>query len=437
MISGSLYIHPKNHYSIEAWENLLINKLNDSHGLSDSQIDICLKTACHHYYRNNVLLDLLLAKFTDKRSYILQRIIDIPCYSFLKYQKLYKKEVGDDSSNKELFKGINAKVSELWKFESKINKKSFNNLTNLEYKLVKTSSFLLWKDYLAFIVSNRDYDQNYVLNVFERCLSMCSSYISIWEMYIEYLKKEDDSKLFIVYARMESSLHKINKKDAKIQSRFYDLMVNECKYWEQKVNKDSFIISKLQLYKHTITMLKDCSVYSRTNKRLFKLYYKALYFHLLKKFSKKTDTVLIYFFNLIFSMNIRIETDKVFKYLQSQNLKLLVEDTEVKHFIKVFLLNNFYNSNLSQGTYKTPESSEVINNFIDNLSIAESDLLLWKLMYKTLLQTKTSIKNSALKKQLIKNYKKSILNKRARNLSHNKKHISRNVKRLKESFRRN
>lgn len=434
MISGSLHIHPKNYYNIETWETLLTNKVNDSHTLTDRQINICLKTACHHYYRNSVLVDLLLAKFKQKRLYILKQIIAVPCYSFLKYQKLYKKEVGDDISNKELFKSINAKVNELWKFESKINKKSFNNLTNVQYKLIKTSSFLLWKDYLSFIVNNKNYNENYVFNVFERCLCMCSSYISIWEMYIEYAKKVDESKLFILYDRTESALYKIIMKDSKIQMRFYDLLVNECKYWEMKLNNDSFTVSKLQLYRHTIIILEDCFIYKQTSKRLFKLYYQNLYSHLLKKFSKEINIVVIYFLNLLFGIKISTATNKVFKYLQSQNLRLAVEDIEVQHFIKIFLLNNFYNSKIMQQIHKTPETSKVINNFIDNLSTAESDLLIWKLMYKTLLQTKTNVKTSTLKKQLIKSYKKAISNKKSKNLSQNKKHIGRNIKRLKQSF---
>lgn len=436
MTSKNLYIHPKDYYNLDVWQNLLSTKLNDNIKLTDVQLDTCLNTICYNYYKNHIIIDLLLSKFQGKKEYILKHIVNIPCYSFLKYQKLYKKEVNNNDNSKDFFKNINKQVNELWKFESKINKKSFSIYTNDDYKLVKTQSLLIWKDYLQFINQNNNYDRRYVLNVFERCLQMCSSYISIWKMYIEFIKqdKNDILNLFIIYARIESSIRKIMKKDVKIKNQYHELLLNECNYWS-KVEDDTStcIIQKLRLYKHVILILKDVSVYKHNIKRLYKIYFTTLYFYLANKFHKNSDIVILYYCNLVSTIDNKIEENMVYKYLKSQNLILLPEYTETNHFLKIFILNQHYNKNVNKSIEDEKDSKKYIDIFISKLKSSETDLLIWKLIIKTTLQNKKNLNKSLIKKEIIKSYRKiaatNIKNPQKKKLITNK-----NIKKLKRKF---
>ena len=436
MTSKNFYIHPKDYYNLDVWQNLLSNKVNDKIKLTDFQLDTCLNTICYNYYKNHIIIDLLLLKLQDKREYILKHIVNIPCYSFLKYQKLYKKEVTNNDNTKKLFKNINKQVNELWKFESKINKKSFGLYTNDDFKLVKTQSLLIWKDYLQFINQNNKYDKRYVLNVFERCLQMCSSYISIWKMYIEFIKQDkiDILNLFIIYARMESSLRKIIKKDVKIKNQYHELLLNECNYWS-KVEDDAntCIIQKLRLYKYVILILKDVIVYKHNIERLYKIYFTNLYSHLANKFHKNSDIAILYYCNLVSSIDNKIEENMVYKYLKSQNLILLPEYIETKYFLKIFILNQHYNKNINKSVQDQKKSKNHIDIFISKLKASETDLLIWKLIIKTTLLNKKNVNKSLIKKEIIKSYRK-IASTNIKNPQKKKLLTNKNIKKLKRKF---
>ncbi|OBA25477.1 hypothetical protein HANVADRAFT_119890 [Hanseniaspora valbyensis NRRL Y-1626] len=436
MTFKNLYIHPKDYYNLDVWQNLLSNKLNDNIKLTDLQLDTCLNTICYNYYKNHIIIDLLLSKLEYKKEYILKHIVNIPCYSFLKYQKLYKKEVSNNDNSIELFKNINKQVNELWKFESKINKKSFNIYTNDDYKLVKTQSLLIWKDYLQFIDQNNKYDKRYVSNVFERCLQMCFSYISIWKTYIEFIKKDknDMLNLFIIYSRMESSIRKIIKKDVEIKNQYHELLLNECTYWS-KVEDDTStcMIQKLRLYKHVILILKNVNVYRHNIKRLYKIYFTTLYSHLANKFHKNNDIVILYYCNLVSNTDNKIEENMVYKYLKSQNLILLPEYTETNHFLKIFILNQHYNNNINKSVEDQKKSKNHIDIFISKLKASETDLLIWKLIIKTTLLNKKNVNKSLIKKEIIKSYRK-IASTNIKNPQKKKLVTNKNIKKLKRKF---
>ncbi|XBW38310.1 hypothetical protein QEN19_003899 [Hanseniaspora menglaensis] len=434
MTLKSLYIHPKDYYRLESWKRLLTTENVSSSFFNNEHLDICLKTICQHYYKNHEIIDLLLKLFPSKKEYILKYIINIPCYSFSKYQKMCKNEFPNEI-DKDLMKKVNKKVTDLWKYESKINKKSFGTFTVADFKLIKTPSLLIWKEYLFYILNSDEYDENYVIGLFERCLLMCSSYLSIWKMYIEYTMTKKHEKLFPLYRRMSLALNNIINRDKKIEYDYYDLLIAQCNYWYKEKTEEGLIFEKLKLYKKTIDLIKDIEIYQSNLKRLYKLYFEESFNRVKFKFRSNLKDFISYYCQLAIGNNEISNSNVVYKYLNSQNLVMVPHLEETKQFIKFLILNQKYNTRDSLASNDKSNIKVTLEKFLSNLTSKETDLLMWKLIAKNMMQQRSNIKKSDLKKQIIRNYKKTY-NLKTKSHQGSKKTLNKTLKKLQTSFKK-
>lgn len=343
-------IKPSNCYSIEKWKAYI--EANDC----EKDIDICLKTTCYNYYNNNLIIDPLLQKYKDNKEItnkiLLYIINNIPCYNLNKYIKLYNKTNDTKfKSNKQL----SALVTSLWTYEAHVNKKNYNTFEDSKLKLIKTKSLNKWLDYVNYLIENsRNINHLYIINTFERFLQITPSYLKVWLMYIDFIKriKKDSPKdVFIYYHRLNSvksinTIYKTMDSSLKIYIKMFYL--KEIEEWYKKlmdkdnICKDVDVISGLFKVIRNLKVNND-SLTVREKEFILTVYFKALYKHLSIKYPER-------FMNIIGTLL----SDYEFKSESNPNI--------VKYMISKNLNNHFKGS--------TAESSKVFSKFMVDILLS-------------------------------------------------------------------
>lgn len=318
-------ISPCNLYSIEKWSSVI------TENNCDNVIDTFLHTICYNYYNNNIVIDLLLQKYKDKKDVtnkiLLYIINNVPCYNLNKYVKLYNKT--SDTKLKPS-KKLTSLVTSLWAFESFINKKNFNTFENQKLKLLKSKSINKWLEYFNYLIDNRNNISDlYIINTFERFLQITPSYLKVWLLYIDFRKSIDKDKpqnVFILFNRL-NSVTTINtiytSLDPKLKNYLRVYYLNEIEMWQNNITKNEALCKDVDLISSYFKVIRNLkanndSLDEREIEQLLLIYLNVLNKHLALKYRAEPVEILG---TIIGEFGFKSACDpKVKNYLQSKNL---------------------------------------------------------------------------------------------------------------------